>query len=274
MTVAARRHPQLDQATLQKLRRFNTPTVYNGWEQITSLDASRAGISREPVTDFMPEMGPMVGYAVTVVVEPGNPDHPKRQPAAWPKFWRFVSEQPGPKILVVQDLDRPHACGAPLGEVNATILRAIGCVGAIVDGAVRDLDEMRAVGFKTLARQLTVGHAHACPIRWGCPVEAFGQTIEPGRLIHADKHGFLVVPPEDEAPLLEATAFMDANECDTLIAAARSAAGLSMPDLTERLEQAAEAFRAATSRHFAADRAARGQARERGEWAGPRMSDG
>ena len=266
MTVAASRHPQLDQATLLKLRRFNTPAVYNGWEQITAHDASREGISREPLTDFMPEMGPMIGYAVTVVVEPSNPAHPKQHPGAWPKYWRYVSEQPGPKILVVQDLDRPHAAGATLGEVNGTIMRAIGCVGAIVDGAVRDLDEMKGAGFKALARQLTVGHAHGCPIRWGCPVEVFGQKIEPGQLIHADKHGFLAVPPEDEAKLLEATAFMDANECNTLIAAARSATGLSMPELMKRLEQAADAFGEAATRQFAAAR--EGHASVNGEWAG------
>lgn len=256
---------RLDQATLLRLGRFNTPAVFNGWEQITAHDASRVGINREPLTDFMPEMGPMVGYAVTVVIEPSNPEHPRRNPGAWPRYWRYVSEQPGPKILVVQDLDRPHAYGACVGEVNSTVMRAIGCVGAIVDGAVRDLNEMRGAGFKALARQLAVGHAHGHPVRWGCPVEVFGQAIQPGQLIHADQHGFLAVPPEDEAKLLAATAFMDANECDTLIAAARSAAGLSMPTLMERLEAAAEAFGAAAARHFAAEHEAR-KAMTGGEW--------
>jgi regulator of RNase E activity RraA len=94
----------------------------------------------------------------------------------------------------------------------------------------------------------------------------FGQKIEPGQLIHADKHGFLAVPPEDEAKLLEATAFMDANECNTLIAAARSATGLSMPELMKRLEQAADAFGEAATRQFAAAR--EGRAGANGEWAG------
>lgn len=256
---------RLDEGTLLRLRRFNTPAVYNGWEQITAHDASRVGISREPVTDYMPQMGPMVGYAVTVVVEPSNPEHPRHAPSAWAAFWRYVSEQPGPNILVLQDLDRPHACGACIGEVNGTILRALGCVGAIVDGAVRDLDEMRAAGFKTLARQLAPGHAHGHPVRWGCPVEVFGQSIRPDQLIHADQHGFLAVPPEDEPRLLEATAFMDATECDTVIAAGRSATGLSMAAAMERLEAAATAFGAAAAARFAAER--RGRAGGTGEWA-------
>ena len=60
--------PRFDQGTLLKLARFNTPAVYNGLEQITARDASREGINREPLTDFMPEMGPIIGYAVTVVI--------------------------------------------------------------------------------------------------------------------------------------------------------------------------------------------------------------
>jgi regulator of RNase E activity RraA len=253
---------RLDQSTLLRLRRFNTPAVYNGWEQITSHDASRAGINREPLTDYMPEMGPMVGYAVTVVVEPSNPEHPRTSPGAWPRYWRYVAEQPGPKILVVQDLDRPHAFGACVGEVNASVMRAVGCVGAIVDGAVRDLDEMKGAGFKALARQLAVGHAHGHPVRWGCPVDVFGQTVLPGQLIHADKHGFLAIPAEDEQGLLDATAFMDGNECDTLIAAARSSTGLSLPQVMDRLEAAADAFGLAATNRFAAGR----DSRRSGEW--------
>jgi len=145
-------------------------------------------------------------------------------------------------------------------------MRAIGCVGAIVDGAVRDLNEMRNAGFKALARQLAVGHAHGHPVRWGCPVTVFGQNIEPGQLVHADQHGFLAIPPEDEAGLLAATAFMDANECDTLIATARAATGLPMPAAMARLEAAAEAFGSAAGERFAAERVARDGGN--GEWAG------
>ncbi len=242
MTTIDRSAPRLDMGTLLKLQRFNTPAVYNGWEQITRRDASREGVNLVPLTDMMPEKGPMVGYAVTLVVEPSNPEHPRRNPQAWPQFWRYVSEQPGPKILMLQDLDRPHAHGACVGEVNGTILRALGCVGAVVDGAVRDVAEMRAAGFRTLARQLAPGHAHGHPVRWGCAVEICGQPIRPGQLVHADQHGFVAIPEEDEAGLLEATAFMDANECETLIAAARQAVGHALPEVIARLEAAAASF--------------------------------
>lgn len=234
----------LSHGELLQLKRWNTPTIYNGWEQITSHDVAAAGWNPEETRDFMPSMGPMVGRAVTLVVEPSNPAH-KRRAEAWDEYRQYVAAAEGPTIVVVEDLDRPRVVGSFWGEVNANTHRALGCVGTITDGAIRDLDEMTNAGFKALARRLCVGHAHVAPVRWGVPVTVFGREVRPGQLIHADKHGFLVVPPEDEERLLEAAAFMDANECHTVIAAARAAAGLSRDDLLERLREAAARFGAA-----------------------------
>ena len=143
---------------------------------------------------------------------------------------------PGPKIVVVQDLDKPGYVGSWWGEVNSNTHRALGCVGTITDGCVRDVDEMTNAGFKALAARLCVGHAHAAPAKWGCEVEVFGRCIQPGQLIHADKHGFLAIPPGEERHLLEASLFMDRNECETVIPAARSASGLSTEELLEQLK--------------------------------------
>jgi len=227
---------------LLQLKRWNTPTIYNGWEQITRHNAAADGFNLEECRDFMPQMGPMVGYAVTVEFEPSNAAHPKANPKAWAEYRAYVASVAGPKIVVVQDLDKPRVIGAFWGEVNSNIHRALGCVGTITDGAIRDLDEMNNAGFKAIARRLCVGHAHSCPVRWGGEVEVFGRTVKPGHLIHADKHGFLVVPPEDEARLLEASRFMDSNECNTLIPAARGANGCSGQELLQRINDAAAVF--------------------------------
>jgi len=134
-----------------------------------------------------------------------------------------VASVPGPKIVVVQDLDKPLTYGAGWGEVISNLHRALDCVGVIVDGAIRDLDEMCYAGFKALARRLCVSHCHAWPVRWGCEVEVFGTTVKPGQLIHADKHGFVAVPFGEEKKLLEAARFMDTNECMTMIPSGRAA---------------------------------------------------
>ncbi len=241
----------LPHTELLKLKRWNTPTIYNGWEQITRADVAREGINLEETRDFMPQMGPMVGYAVTLVIEPSQAKHQQLRDA-WDRYRQYVASQPGPKIVVVQDQDKPQVIGSFWGEVNANTHRALGCVGTITDGAVRDVDEMTNAGFKALARRLCVGHAHSIPVRWDCEVQVFGQRILPGQLIHADKHGFLVIPAEDESRLLEAASFMDANECNTVIAAARHA-GEGDPLLLERLSQAGKAFRAAAHQKFGAE---------------------
>jgi regulator of RNase E activity RraA len=242
----------LPHADLLKLKRWNTPTIYNGWEQITSSDAAADAFNVEETRDFMPAMGPMVGYAVTVVIEPSNASH-KQKANAWEDYRRYVASVAGPKIVVVQDLDKPQVIGSYWGEVNSNVHRALGCVGTITDGAIRDVDEMTNAGFKAIARRLCVGHAHAFPVEWGCDVEVFGRRVDPGRLIHADKHGFLVIPSEDEEHLLEASIFMDNNECNTVIAAARAAAGLSMDETVKRINAAGAEFGKAAKQKFSGD---------------------
>ena len=163
---------------------------------------------------------------------------------------------PGPKIVVVQDMDKPVTLGSYWGEVSANLSRALGCVGTITDGAIRDIDEMTGAGFKALARRLCVGHAHSWPVRWGCEVEVFGRRINHGDLIHADKHGFLVIPEEDQEDLLNASIFMDRNECDTMISAARNATGKPMEEILSDLNDAAKRFGKAVQEKFG----------QKGEW--------
>lgn len=243
--------PILSHADLLQLKRWNTPTIYNGWEQITKLDSGDAAFNIEEARDFMPQMGPMVGYAVTVVIEPSEKKHREANPDAGNQYRRYMASVPGPKIVIVQDLDKPRFVGSFWGEVNSNIHRALGCVGTIIDGAIRDVDEMTDAGFKALARRLCVGHAHVHPVRWDCEVEVFGRAVRPGDLIHADKHGFLVIPPEDQHRLLDAARFMDANECSTVIPAARGSAGCSSAEILQRVESAIGEFSASARAKFA-----------------------
>lgn len=234
----------LDPGVLHQLKRWNTPTIYNGWEQVTSRDPARDGINHEETRDFMPQMGPMVGYAVTLVIEPSNVSHRSVNPNAGEEYRRYLASIPGPKIVVVQDLDKPAVLGSHWGEVNAMLHRALGCVGTVTDGAVRDIDEMTDAGFKALARRLCVGHAFVHPVRWGCEVEVFGTKVKPGDLIHADKHGFLVIAPEEQDRLLDAAVFMDGNECETVIPAIRDGENDDLETKLAKVEAAIAVFRA------------------------------
>jgi regulator of RNase E activity RraA len=240
----------IDHPTMLALKRWNTPTVYNGWEQITRRDASAECFNREETRDFMPQMGPMVGRAVTVVIEPSNIAHKRNNPNNYAHYLKYVASSPGPKIVVVQDLDHPNVVGSFWGEVGSNIGRALGCIGTITDGGVRDLDEMTGAGFKALARRLCVGHAHGFPVRWNCPVKVFGTEVAPGQLIHADKHGFLAVPPEDESALLEAARFMDQLECRTVIPVGAGSAGRGFDDTVSSMLAAGARFGEEAGRRF------------------------
>lgn len=239
----------LTHADILKLKRWNTPSVYNGWEQITRHDIARDCFNLDEIHDFMPQMGPMVGYAVTVVIEPSCREH-KKKPNAWSEYRHYIANFPGPKIVVVQDLDKPATHGSFWGEVNSNAHKAMGCVGTITDGGIRDLDEMTNAGFKALAQRLCVGHAHVIPICWGVEVEVFGIGVSPGQLIHADKHGFLAIPPEDEVGLVAAADFMDSNEIHNVIRAARETTGKSTPEILQALNEAGTAFFEETQRKF------------------------
>ena len=233
---------------LLQLKRWNTPTIYNGWEQITGRDIAEDAFNLEETRDFMPQMGPMVGYARTLVIEPSNPA--ENAVENWAAFRAYLAEGDYPKIVVVQDLDKPAVIGSLWGEVTSNTVRSLGCVGTITDGAIRDLDEMTNAGFKALARRLCVGHAHVCPVRWGDEVEVFGRDIADGDLLHADKHGFLAVKSDEESELLEAARFMDTNECQTVIPAARSAYGLEKREILERMSDAVARFGKAAKERF------------------------
>jgi len=246
----------LSEAQWAELKSWNTPTIYNGWEQVTQSDAGKEGFNGEACRDFMPEMGSLVGYAVTVVIEPSDAEHRRANPNAWSAYRRYVASVPGPKIVVVQDLDKPGTFGSFWGEVNSNIHKTLGCVGTITDGGIRDLDEMQGVGFKAIARRLCVGHAYVHPIRWDCQVEVFGRTVRPGQLIHADKHGFLVIPKEDQGRLLEAARFMDANERETVIAAAKNSRGKPTEEALVAIDKACEEFSKNAHARFA----------KKGEW--------
>jgi regulator of RNase E activity RraA len=240
----------LSNAELLELQRWNTPAICNGWEQITKSDAGKDGFNLQECRDFMPAMGPMAGYAMTVMVEPSNIEHRKQNPKAWSQYRRYIASFSGPKIVIVQDLDKPQTFGSFWGEVNSSVHKALGCIGTITDGAIRDLDEMHTVGFKAIARRLCVGHAYSHPVRWNCEVEVFGRAVKHGELIHADKHGFLVIPRQDQAQLLQAARFMDSNECQTMIAAARNISGMSTEQMLRDIDTACDRFAANTKAEY------------------------
>jgi len=179
---------------IDALRAISTPTIANAIETF-NIRPRNAGFMSGEIKCIFPEMGAIVGYACTATIMAERPAAGARQ-AARPDYWEYVLRTPAPRIAVIQDLDQPPAIGSFWGEVNANIHRALGCVGTITNGGVRDLDEVRALGFQMLASQVIVSHAYIHLVDFGAPVKVGGIIINPGDLIHADKHGAICIPKE------------------------------------------------------------------------------
>ena len=111
----------------------------------------------------------------------------------------------------MQDITDPPA-GAYWGEVNTSIHRALGCMGLITNGSVRDLDEVRPQGFPMFAGCVTVSHAYAHLEDFARPVRIGNLLVQPGDLVHADKHGVVVVPHELAAEIPMAAARIEQQE--------------------------------------------------------------
>jgi len=193
--------PTLTDAQLEELRRFNTPTISNAIE-VFNARPRHLGFLPHAVRCLLPEIGPVVGYAVTSQTRAAAPTG--SSPDLTAEYLRYVAAQPGPKIAVGQDLDEPAGLGAQFGEVNATIHKKLGCVGHVTDGCPRDLDEVSALGFALFGLNPCVSHAHVRLVDFGKPVRIAGVEIAPGDLIHADRHGVCVIPVAVAPKLAEA----------------------------------------------------------------------
>lgn len=193
--------PLLSPELLEELRRYNTPTISNAIE-IFNVRPRHLGFLPHRIRCLLPDLGPIVGYAVTSQTTAAPCDQPGCDLTA--DYLRYVAAQPGPKVAVGQDLDDPPGLGAQFGEVNATIHKKLGCVGHITDGCPRDLDEVHALGFQLFGLNPCVSHAYVRLADFGKPVKLAGVEVRPGDLIHADKHGVCIVPTEIAPKLAEA----------------------------------------------------------------------
>jgi regulator of RNase E activity RraA len=139
-----------------------------------------------------PELGPMIGYAVTAVISADSPEGRRIQPPEW---WERILRIPEPRVVVIHDIDHP-VVGSFWGEVNANIHKALGCVGTVTDGSVRDLDEVRETGFHFFSNCVTVSHAYVHLVEVDIPVKVGGLVVRPGDLIVGDQHGVISIPLE------------------------------------------------------------------------------
>jgi regulator of RNase E activity RraA len=185
----------LTPAELAALTRFDTPTICNALELVVP-ERRALGFNRKPLLSPLPAAQPVVGYARTVMIRSREP-HPRSKEAARDmrlKYYEYIAQAPRPSLCVMQDVDGPDAgFGCFWGEVQSNLHKALGCIGVITDGAVRDLDAW-ADGFFVLAGSVMASHAHVDIVATGHPVNVAGMVVAPDDIVHADRHGAVVIP--------------------------------------------------------------------------------
>jgi regulator of RNase E activity RraA len=183
-------------AELQALAAFDTPTICNALELLVPESRARGFTTRPGVCGF-PALKPIVGYARTARIRAKSP--PSIGPAEVREirhaYYRYIDGGPKPSLVLIQDLDGADAgYGAFWGEVQSAIHRGLGALGVITNGCVRDLDQW-APGFQLLAGSIAPSHAYANVVDFGGEIEVLGMGVRDGDLVHADRHGAVVVPP-------------------------------------------------------------------------------
>ena len=116
-------------------------------------------------------------------------------------WWKHITSIPAPRVVVIQDVDEVPGTGAFVGRVHVNVLKALSCVGAVTNGAARELPGIEASGFQVFAGRIAVSRAYVHIVRFGGPVEVGGLKIHPGDMIHGDRHGIITVPPDLAAEL-------------------------------------------------------------------------
>ncbi|WP_170404588.1 RraA family protein [Ruegeria arenilitoris] len=188
---------------LTLLRKVDTPTVCNAIEVAQGKRGFDA-FTRGTMLCSAPSEPAILGYARTAKIAAVQPPSEASEVIRERRmaYYKYMAEGPAPSVAVIEDVDYPNCIGAYWGEINTTVHKGFGMSGALTNGVMRDLGDLPE-GFPVVAGSVGPSHGFVHVREIDTPVSVFGLTVNPGDLIHADRHGALVVP-EDVVNQLEA----------------------------------------------------------------------
>ena len=189
-------HELIDSELLALLRSVDTPTVCNAIE-VAQGKRGFAQFTRGTMVCSAPQSGPLVGFAKTAKIAALSPPNEDKEiiKNRRMEYYRYMSEVSGPSIAVIEDVDFPDCIGAYWGEINTKIHKRFGLSGVLTNGVVRDLGDL-AEDFPVVAGSIGPSHGFVHVREIDTPVSVFGITVSPGDLVHADRHGAVVIPNE------------------------------------------------------------------------------
>jgi regulator of RNase E activity RraA len=190
----------MTQSIIDYLKTVDTPTLCNAIEML-GVRPHEDGFTPLQLRCLFPELGRMCGYAVTAYVETVTKTEP-RDNRIFLELYRMIQSSPQPAVVVFQEIGAHGDYAAHAGEVMSTIMKRCGAVGLVSDCGVRDIPEVRALGFHYFARGTVASHANSRIANVGPVLQVMGLVIGPGDLLHGDENGLALVPHErrDEIP--------------------------------------------------------------------------
>jgi 4-hydroxy-4-methyl-2-oxoglutarate aldolase len=190
---------------LDELRELSTCVTASAIEPF-GVRLSNAGFADSTVRCQFGDLPPVVGYAATARIRSQDPPMGGDRYFYYdrPDWWKNILTIPPPRVAVIEDVDHPSGSGAFVGVVHAQILKALGCIAVVTNGAVRDISDIQATGFQLFASNVAVSHAYAHLFDFGGTVRVGGLSIAPGDLVHGDLHGVQTIPLEvaDRVPAM------------------------------------------------------------------------
>ena len=201
---------ELTSEQIKSVGEMQTCAVSNAIDGL-NIRSLTEGFMGPNIKSMFPNMGTMVGHAVTAVIKASTPpsDNMNFSRVTWVDE---ILKIPGPRVIVMKDLDHPNVIGSFWGEVQSAIHSSLDCAGVVTDGGVRDLDEMQEWGFNAFATTELVSRANVHLVEANIPVEIGGVVVNPGDLLLGDKHGVISIPSEIVADLPAAIAKVEEGE--------------------------------------------------------------
>jgi regulator of RNase E activity RraA len=204
----------LSSEQFKALRAIDTPTMCNAIERF-DVRGRVEGFMGMDIRCLTPELGTMVGYAVTVTVDSTTPDVPA-PPGSWRAWMEAMDASPKPVVLVFKDIGHQLHKSAHIGEVMGTIAARLGAIGIVCDGGIRDIVELKALRFHCFAPGLVPSHGNPRLIEINVPVVIDGVPVRPGDLIHGDANGVTTIPLSIADQVADAAARVRIAEADVM----------------------------------------------------------
>jgi 4-hydroxy-4-methyl-2-oxoglutarate aldolase len=194
--------PETNSSFIEYLKTIDTPTLSNAIEQL-HLRPRSEGFTPLQVRCLFPDFGPMCGYAVTAQVETMTEGNP-REERGYVELFEAVEKSPKPAVVAFQEVGGHPDYATHCGEVMATFFTRLGGIGLVSDCGVRDIAEVRALGFHYFARGAVASHANFRIVRVSVPITVMGLVIRPQDILHGDMNGLIQIPAEAAEGLAKA----------------------------------------------------------------------